>query len=446
MGMILRIWKSSFLQIALWCVLVAEGGVAVWLSRPWVFGDNAYYLTLAQSLAHGYYGSLTAAGVEPDAVRPPGYPWLLYLLHWKLQLSVLGIVLCQHGAYLLTIFFTQQLLRRHGYDGPILLLLAAAYPALIMYGTRIVPEPWTGLLLMATVLLLERDTLSVVRLLLAGTLLATAAYFRSDLLPVPLFVGVALILRGNLGRSFGRRALLAAMPILAAAVLLLPYAAWNEVHFRWPLPTPVAGAVGTSLYLATWQQKLSNDDVNALYRGVTTPQAAALGLSAEVRSINRRLGVDEKTAPWVPGNYPSNATRIGVSRLTKEMAFKRIAADPGDYAWHVVRNNWRLWQGEAFPSSLPRAAVVAVQIASWLIFLLGYAVVILSLLRPTNWRLSALPAAVLLAVPAVLVWLHTEARYTTPVRPILLLLAAATIYWLWAQFRGGRAPQIVGSG
>jgi hypothetical protein len=426
-----RISDTRWVQLGLWLVLFAEGLLAVWFSRPWIAGDSPYYLQLADSICHGRYGSVTAAGFQPDVLRPPGYPAMLCVLRGALGLPIPAIVLLQLGAYLLSIFVLSRVLVRRGYSATLMLLLAIAYPASMMYGTPLMTEAWAQIGLALVVFLVERKRPTPVALVLAGLCCGLAAYFRSDLLPVPLFLAAFLFLheirsKAPLLRSIG----VAAIPVLSAGVLLLPYAVWNERHFNWPLPVPVAGAVGTSLYLSTWQGKLPNDDLAALYGGVLTPRAASLGLGNEVRGLNRRLGANPLTGPWNAADYPTNAQRIELTRLTRQLAMQRIAAEPSNYIDHVLANIWRLWQANSFPPSLPPAAIILIEFASWVIFLVGCAGIALSFVRPRNWPLSAAPSVILLTVPIVHIWLHTEARYTAAVRPILLLLAATTMCWL----------------
>jgi hypothetical protein len=431
----IKLLDSRSFRTILWIVLAVEGAVAIWLSRPWVFGDNAHYLTLSDALARGHYGVMTAAGFEPDAIRPPGYPVLLWFFEHALGLPIAGIIVVQLVAYLFTLFLAMRLLGEHPLARPVLLLLAISYPAAMMYGLNIAAEAWTGLALIAIAVLIERGGRSPKILVLAGLIAGVAAYLRSDLLVVPVFLSAYLLCSELKAKAPPVRAIVrSALPSIAAAVLLLPYAVWNHSHFGRPLPTPAAGAVGTSLHLATWEDKLPQEDILAFYRGVATPKAEEVGLAREVRSINARLGTDELFAPWVPGNYPTNETRIAVTDITMDLAVQRIRAEPWNYVRHVGKNLWRLWQTGSYPASLPAFVVALLQLSSWLIFLLGGAGVILSFTQPRGWPLSGAPASILLAVPAVHIWLHTEARYTSSVRPLLLALATATILWLLRKY------------
>lgn len=422
------------LRAALWVALAIEGAIALWISRPWVFGDNVHYLVLADSLAGGVYGSETAAGFEPDAVRPPGYPLLLLVLRELLRLPLATIAGLQVLVYLLTLLLVSRFIQSRGISPILFLLLAAAYPASFMYSANIVAEPWTTLFVTVAALLLCIEQRRPWTYVSAGLLCGLAALFRSDLLLVPIVVGAIVFFRASrAGRGIGPAIAQASLPVFAAAALLLPYSLWNFVHFDRLVPTPAAGAAGTSLYLATWQNELPQEDIGAFYKRVATPRAEQAGLADEVRSMNAQLGVDPLYPPWVPGNYPDNSSRIGITKLAGDLAVERIRRDPGAYAEHVIRNVWRLWHSESYPAALPAVAVVALKLVSAGIVLFGAVGIALSFLRPRGWPIAAAPSVVLLSVLMVHVWLHTEARYTASVRPILMMLAAAAIWWCCAR-------------
>ena len=427
----LRLVGDRRVRLLLWATLAIEGAVAIWLSRPWVVGDNAQYLALADAISQGRYGSITALGFEPDTLRPPGYPLLLWFLMGVLRIPIEGIVIIQLITYLVSLYLVGRFLIRPAWGQSIFLALAAAYPAAMMYSSTVAAETWTILAVTSAVVLLERAPRGATSYAIVGIVAGVAAYFRSDLALVPLFIAFIILvreIRSNAGPV--KATVRSAIPVLVAALLLLPYALWNYANFNRFQVTPVAGAVGTSLYLATWQGKISNEDANALYKGIVTPHAQSLGLGDEVRSINQQLGVDESYAPWGAYNYPTNRTRIAVTEVTRELALQRIQTDPWSYARHVATNGWRLWHTSNYPDRLPGFAVVALKLASWAIFILGMAGAILSIVPPRSWPLSAAPTIILLSIPAVHLWLHTEARYTASVRPILLLLAATTLVWL----------------
>jgi hypothetical protein len=228
------------------------------------------------------------------------------------------------------------------------------------------------------------------------------------------------------------------LPLVTAFLVVLPYMVWNYDHFGKPKPVPLAGALGNSLYLATWQPQLPNEDLVALYRGMITPRAEAAGLGDEVRSINNAIGVPNVIAPWNPAGYPTSTMQVESTKRSQEAALRRIAKDPFTYVRHVFGNGWRLWNSGNYPKSIPAAVVIGLRLASWFVFVAGAVGVALSLSRKVSWPIPWPLAALLLYVPAIHVFLHTEARYTAPARPLLLLFAGALCWWLAERLESGK--------
>ena len=106
---------------------------------------------------------------------------------------------------------------------------------------------------------------------------------------------------------------------------------------------PVAGAVGTSLYLSTWQRDLTWTDTLAIIAGGSTQHIEDIGLGPAVRSINRSIGAPEKILAFDPWAYPDNRLRIAAAQAFREAALHRVEAAPGRYAGHVAHNLWALW-------------------------------------------------------------------------------------------------------
>lgn len=423
-------------KLALWALIVAEGALAIWVARPWITSDSIQYLALAESVADGAYGTFNEDGFEPDALRPPGYPLLLWGTLHVLSMPVVAVIILQLFVCLASIFLTQRFLEVRGVSSLPFLGLVAIYPFPIMYSVHLMTEAWVMLALVLITFLLVSKKTKHQTYAIAGLVSGIAIYFRADLLFVPLLIAGVIFIRerqsGNRVQISITRALL---PIAAAAGLLLPYSAWNFAHFGRLSPIPAAGALGNSLYLATWQAKLPQEDLTALYHGKTTELAQDAGLTDEVRGINAQLGAAPLTAPWNPAEYPNNKSQIQSARITREVAITRIFADPRSYIKHVVQNGWRLWNSSAYPASIPPFAKILLQVSSGAIWILGMSGVVLSLARLKSWPLPPITALILLYVPAVHLWLHTEARYTASVRPLLLMIAAAFIWWTWQHTR-----------
>jgi hypothetical protein len=409
--------------------------------------DSAEYLRLASSLHQGSYGSVTANGLEPEALRPPGYPAFLWLLIYGLRFPLALVVATQLLMYLASLWLIARSQRHEKYLPQMFLVLAAAYVFAPLYISAIMAEGVATLAVTCVaVLVAVREGRIGLRLTAIGLICGIAALFRPDLILLPVWVSGVLGLQVLWER---RSALLtsvtvggvlkAAIPTAVAMAVLLPYAAWNYKTFERFSPLPVGGAVGNSLYLATWQNVLPPEDLNALYQKQATPNAQRAGLIEEVSRLNTEIGAHPLTAPWFPGEYPDRATQIRSGQVFGRAAVQRIRERPADFAWHVVSNGvWRLWNTSRYPPYTPAIAILPLMLLSGIIGVLGIAGVVLTLIRPRNWPLSSIQALVFLYLPLVHVWLHTEARYTAPVRPLLLLYAAVTLLWIWRALRARR--------
>jgi hypothetical protein len=423
-----------WLLVALLCL---QMGALIFALQPWLTGDTPDYVRLAQALEIGRYGYERPFGFEPDVLRPPAYPMILMALQGVLGLSDLGIVLLQGSAYLLALALIVSLFRKHGGNSVLLLALAVIYPFGMAYAVRLSAEAWAALGLSTIAYLVARDRLSVANSIAIGAICGVLALLRSDLLLLPFAIAGAWLLRHKVRHGVAAGALLVA----TAAIVVAPYAIWNHTtHGRFS-PVPLAGAVGPSIYLSTWQHRLGQDDLNAIYKGEIRASVKASGLASELETLNQEAGAPSNTAPFNPTNYATNEQQRAISLAALQAGLSRIKAEPGAYGLHVLQNVWALWATSVYPSSTPSLIKFAFDAISYGMLALGMAGVVLSFFRPAGWMLPWTPAVILLYIPAIHLWLHTEARYTAPVRPILLLFAAAAIQWLYCRWRASRSEQ-----
>ena len=418
----LRWPRETTLRIFAWVLLGCQCAGALVLMPP-VRGDAPDYLRLAKDLARGSFGTAS----WPEAMRPPGYPLFLCAFHNLLGMPPGIISALQLLMYLGSIWLVARFLKRKA--GTIFLLIAAIYPFTAFYASAIMAEAIATLLLTMIALLIADESWR--RLLIAGALAGLLTLFRPDFVLLPFAIALGVI---------GKRPARALAAIGAAALVMLPYAAWNEVTFGKPSPIPVAGAIGSSLYLSTWQDRVSLDGLNALYAGQATPEARRAGLIAEVTQLNRSIGAPDLTAPWNPADYSSLAQERASVTVFQNAAIQRIEADPSFYARHVALNVWRLWNSSTYPA-LP----LLLALVSAIVTLLGFAGAALTIRRP---ELSVTRAQVLmlLYLPLVHAGLHTEARYTAAARPLLVMFAAIFIERIAGFLLTGRLPAEVQTG
>jgi hypothetical protein len=435
-----RIFNGLF-----WIAIVVHGALALVIAKPWLTGDSHFYLRLASSIDHGFYGWLEGGKVQPDALRPPGYPIILWLLLHRLHVTIPFVVGLQICLYLVSILLIDRRLRRESISTVPFRILALIYPFGAIYCGFIMAEAWATLALTGLALLVSADRLTTPRIAWAGIIAGLAILLRGDLLLLPLVIAIIVMFRN--WRSVAAPALLgrALLPILAAAAVLAPYVLWNARHFDRPSPIPVASAIGNSLYLATWQGKVPLEDLNALYGGVTTPRVVKSGLADEIHHLNARFGAEPNTAPFNPATYPTVAMQRQSSAIYLKAAERRIRTDPGAYVRHVAGNIWALWNTSTYPAGIPLVGRLGLTLISGIVCIGG----IVGLLVARQARQAIAAAGVVLLYPMVIhLPLHTEARYTAAVRPLLLMFASLAVLWLVncyrsRQWQSGR--QLLGS-
>lgn len=429
--------RRNLVRRVLWAALLVEAALAVWTSRPWLGGDSLFYLMLAQNLWRGCFGILHAGVCQADALRPPGYPLILALQLYGLHFTPAAVVIFQAALYLGSIRLIEALLQRLGINPIAFLIAALIYPFGLIYSTYVMTEAWAILALSACAFLITTARPDLGTSVALGLIAGAAALIRSDLLLLAPALAGLVWLRGRQGHSLTRALPLAALVLASAAIVILPYAAWNEEHFGKLSPAPIASAVGNTLYLAFWQSELSHDDLDPLYEGIVTPRVRATGLVPEMARLNRSMGAPPMTVPFNPADYPDQQAQIRSTQLFAKAAIADIEARPAQYLRHVGANVWLLWNTSIYPSTLPGPARLALRLISAALFVLGIAGLIAAL-RSKRSRDFVPSAVLLLYFPAVHIWLHTEARYTAAARPLLLMFAAVFVSFAAAK----RLPRV----
>lgn len=418
-----------------------SGALMFAISRPWITPDSPKYLELARRLGEGSFATVIDGVLTPQTVRPPGYPLFLGVVTAFGHLPPVVAVAANFALYAGALLLLARLLREHGRAVWPFWLLMVLYPFAAAYSSLLMSEALALFLVCALTFLLGRPALPTRgQLVLSGLLLGFLALSRSDtiLLIVLLPLVVAFRFRREQGAAstsprtststLGRRRPAEAIVIAALALTVLaPYALWNWSHFRQFSPLPVAGAAPHSLFMASWQSQLSEDDFVLWFRGKPTPRAHEVGFTRAAEAANREIGVAPRTAVNDPTAYKTFKMQRRAAKVLLREGLERIQARPGDYAHHVAGNIWQLWNTTRYPSRVPGAAQWLLRVLSGLVYVLGLAGAVWFLLSrkaPTSLKV---PALMLLYMPALHLWLHTEARYTAPVRPLLVLFASLVL-------------------
>jgi hypothetical protein len=428
-----RFWAETALhsrnvRLGLWLLIVAQCVAVAAKLYPWLAGDSPSYLTLAGNLGRGFYGEILHGRIEPDALRPPAYPLILWFLTHVLKLGGGAVIALQLSAYLLSLHLIERFLARLAVPSNIFLLIAAIYPFGAVYSAGYMTESWVMLCYTALALLIARERMSLGAAALSGLLGGLLGLLRSDLLMAPVLGAAILVWRAArtpqpVGlRSFASAALL----LVVVGLVLSPYAMWNRANFGKFSPAPMAAAAGNSLYSAYWQEHLSNETLTAFYSGRVTAPLVSSGYVGEIRRLNASFGAPKMTSPANPVNYPDNRTRIRTNLVFRDAAVEHFKQEPATYARHMVKNLWFLWNTSEFPG-VNSAVKYALLLASAIVCIFGVAGGMLTLLSRLTIPLPRSLAAFLFYPFVLHIPLHLEARYTAAARPLLMMFAAVMV-------------------
>jgi 4-amino-4-deoxy-L-arabinose transferase-like glycosyltransferase len=401
----------------------------------WLTSDSPRYIALAASFAGGNGFSLaTGAGFEPEGMRMPGYPLLIYVCQLLFS-DMLGVVILQCLLMLISVWLIWRVaLKVFGEaTGLIFLALSSVYPFVSFSAGQISPEIPTVFILAAIFYLLLHRTWT--RFILVGVLMALAVYFRPNLLLFGLFLTPACALADR------RLVLKAVLMLVSSGLVLFPWALRNYQTFGVFTPMTVYRGTGLSLFLATWQPKVS---VRSLVEyGMGRQETAELetsGMLAQVHALNEEIGVRPDTLFVTMELFPGNDKKARVDQVYTRAAISNIKAAPLLYLFGSVKNMGRMWFSAYLPESVPFIIRLGLILEGVLIFILGMTGTVLAMIRTRVDKDSRLivfaAASTFLYFTLTLCWLHTEARYTIPARLILLMLAAYGLKRLW-ELRAG---------
>ena len=358
--------------------------------------------------------------------RPPLWPWLIAGIslivgradiYDRLFLCCLGA-----GTCVLIYLFACDLFGRR--IGLIAGLIACVYPSLYLYDGWLYTESLYTFLLTAIcycVLRIQRDTGQHRRLwLLCAILLALLSLTRPNgIIILALVVAWTLFLTW---RKFLRSRSLIGVT-LAVIVTLLLISPWSSRNYIVSHSlVPVATGDGTVLLGAYNDQALTDPNnlggwINPLH---TNPQVEHI----------------LKPFPLYTCDAPCEAAREDVSKKAAEQwIITHLNAIPTLLAYHA-RNFWTPYTREAdlpmerFPAQLSSQIVYAMSEAFPIpIFLLAAFGLIVTLRR--FWRELLFAYLVMLCTLGEALVYYGSSRFRAPIEPLLILLAAGALWWLF---------------
>lgn len=426
------------MRLLIGALFVLQGMVLLALvikTIPWLTSDSERYMGLAAAFGSDKgFGLGSGAAFEPEGMRMPGYPLLIYVCQLLLS-GALGVVICQCLLLLASVWIVWRVATKVFGETTALIFLALSsiYPFVAYSACQISPEIPTVFLVAAIFFLMLRTTWT--RFALAGLMIALAAYFRPNLLLLGVFLAPACVLAD-------RRLLLKALLMLIVfGLTLFPWALRNYQIFGVFTPVTVYRGTGLSLFLATWQNRVSVPSLVEYGMGrQRTPELQQSGMLTQVSALNEEIGVAPETIFVTMELFPGNDKKARVDAVYTRAAISNIKAAPLTYLLGSAKNMARMWFTAYLPESLPFILRLVLVLEGVLVFILGIAGTALAIIRTRVDKESRLivfaAASAFLYFTLTLCWLHTEARYTIPVRLILLMLAAYGLKRLW-ELRAG---------
>lgn len=380
--------------------------------------NDAVGWNLAQG--HGFTAS-QAEPYVPGIFRTPGYPTFLAVVYYLFGHShqaayVAQALLDAVSSVLITLIGLRLLPSRVALIGGCLYALypySAYFCGVLSQDTLLTFSVLTALYLTTRIDLLLPSRW---RWLVIGFTIGIAALVKSILI-LYLFVPALLVLFAVQGLRLKIGAL--AMLGLGVAVVISPWAGRNYVQFQ-SFPPLAVGGMGSDLILIVREL---DDGEEAVVNQIVPPR------------------YDQEGESDYSAKFTDGAPLIEEEKEDAENAFREIMQRKKQYLFLILRHIPRLWLTQHTFGHSDLVAIVAT-IVSW-VYLIPGALGMYALRN--HWqRLAPLFGSIIL-VTLIYAPYMAEARYTLPVRPILMLFVATTIYvaarrlqtvWSWMSIVG----------
>ena len=443
--------RASLLLVA--TVALAHAAFFIAYQRPdWTtqWTDQNGYVMLGRALAEtGRFTRFAGtASYVPEAIRTPGYPAFVAAIDRVFGESHAAIAWAQAVLFACVCLFVYGIARAITTDTVALAagLATALYPPLPYYGALVLTEMWTTFLVTAAMAVWIRALRgnAVGAFVASGVLLAAAALTRPSFQLLPLFLVAPPLVAAVDRRRWWRGC---AVMLLTFTAAVAPWIAYNAAYFH-ALTFSPAGGPGRQVFEGSWQTALPGR-----LEAELTSTADAAHSRAELDEAVRAIAVREHRPAepllryvhqhldiqriWFEPREPRArmAARIEADHEYLRVGLDNIRRDPIRWALgRLTRGTVLFWAAE-IPirySDINRVPTIAIR---WLwaaqIGLLALAAVgVIALVRAGARVEAGAIVALVLYVSAVHIPMYSEARYSLPAKPVVLLLAVVGAAWL----------------
>jgi hypothetical protein len=428
-----RDWMCALGVALLWRVFVLIASHA-----QQVGGDAVGYIALARSVVDaGVYSFEGPPNYPPSVLRAPLYSAFLALWMGVFHLPLQSVLVVQVLLSLGMVFLLGRCIERHrpSMARPALWLLALA-PFEAFFNAVFLAET------LATFLVIAAMTVPLLsgagwRWFLSGVLWGLAALTRDVFLPFAVMAAVLLVLHlrwthvlDNEEKHVAPRPRWSAASalLLGTFLVIAPWTFRNYQVTRQLVPIS-QGLMGYNLWVGTWER----DGSWATVQGRSPFPDYAFDSPQEKADIERVM-------------YPVKQPYPRIEPLFKRYALQKIKGHPLRTFAVWVKRIPRMWVGTRadlidMSSAFPRGSriytlfKVACFAINALILLLGFIGLILAIRARDNlmlWFSWPIVLSVLVYMP----FHNSEPRYSQPVYPLVIALAAYALHTLWQRKNG----------
>lgn len=448
-------------RVLIVAVALAHAAIFIAYQRPdWTtqWTDQNGYLMLGRALAQtGRFTRFPAsADYVPEAIRTPVYPAFVAVIDRIFGESHAAIAWAQAALFAIICLLVYQIALGALGDRVAVAagLVTALYPPLPYYGALVLTETLATFLVTAGLALwihaLRRNAATT--FVASGLTFAVAALTRPSFQLLPLFLVVPPLFVSADRRRWWRGC--AAM-VVAYGIAVLPWIAYNMVEFK-ALTFSPAGGPGRQVFEGSWQVLLPGRlEAELTAAADAAPDTAALdaavrGIAARehrpaeplLRYVHQHLKIQRI---WFEPTDPRQrmSARIAADHEYLRAGIENIRRDPIAWAWgRLTRGAILFWAAEipirySDINRLSTGLIRALWIAQIGLLLLA-AVGAIALARAGAWIELGAFAALVVSVSVVHIPMYSEARYSLPAKPIVLLMATAGVIWMAS---GGRAER-----
>jgi hypothetical protein len=413
-------------------------------------GDMYTYLGLADGILHGTYSFWWWLPIEvPDTLRNPGYPLFLAIFR-AFSDKVILVQLVQVVLYFLSALFVTKTIRAIG-GGTLaintFLLLLLPSINIAYYNTGIYAEPLTMFLICSFVLVETTWSKGWRRTLVLGLLVGAAFQCRSSLLLFPMAWILVRFFAGERASEWRTSVLF----ITVFVCTTIPYAYWNLRTHGMFKPTPIEGGAGV-MHIGWWSGKIPGHtehwywgntvnhemfqfvEPDAIQGNIAEFEAEWATIDTDLRPLMTRSDSAMLEAQELgKGLFRTYGVEYTVAREKALMSatLEHIRAEP----WYTIKfkayTAVRLWVTGVSMDRFRNASTIGLVaelypfLLSLSIFLLAVFIVPLAIHIDRQLLYRIIPLMLwLLYFGAIHIPFVIQARYTIPVRLLLLALIA----------------------